>query len=353
MKALRLFVPILAGATRRERLLACLGSLLGIGLTGTLCGIFLRADPWLPLLIAPMGATAVLLFAVPTSPLAQPWPIIGGNTLSALVGYLVGQAVHNPVLATGVGVGLAIGVMSLTRSLHPPGGATALMATLGVPVVADWGPLFPLVPVALNACLMVVLGWLFHRAAGRQYPHAPAPPANVHGTRDPVPSRRSGFQPRDVDAALARLGETFDIDRRDIDELLQAVTLEAAIRSHGELRCADIMSRDLITVHEDARRAEAIDLLLGHNLRTLPVTDREGRLLGTVGLRELVRMAPEAGVAQALSEAATASPSSPALALLPALTDGARHAIMIVDESNRVIGVISQTDLLGAMGRAG
>ena len=353
MKALRLFVPILAGATRRERLLACVGSLVGIAMTGTLCGYFLRADPWLPLLIAPMGATAVLLFVVPTSPLAQPWPIIGGNTLSALVGYLVGQSIHHPVLATGVGVGLAIGVMSLTRSLHPPGGATALMATLGVPVVADWGPLFPLVPVALNSCLLVLLGWLFHRAAGRQYPHAPAPPPNVHGTRDPVPSRRAGFQPRDVDAALARLGETFDIDRRDIDELLRAVTLEAAIRSHGDLRCADIMSRDLITLRQEAGRDEAVDLLLLHNLRTLPVTDPEGRLLGTVGLRELVRMPTDADITEALSEPATAAPSSPALALLPALTDGARHAIMIVDDSTRVVGVISQTDLLAALGRAG
>ena len=353
MKALQLFVPILAGATRRERLLACLGALVGIGLTGAICGMFVRADPWLPLLIAPMGASAVLLFVVPTSPLAQPWPVIGGNTLSAMVGYAVGQSIENPVLATGVGVSLAIGVMSLTRTLHPPGGATALMAALGLPVVHDWGPLFPLVPVALNSCLLVLVGWLFHRLSGRQYPHVPAPPANVHGTRDPAPSRRSGFQPQDVDAALARLGETFDIDRRDIDELLQAVALEAAIRTHGDLRCADIMSRDVVAIRSDASRDAAIDLLLQHNLRTLPVTDDKGHLLGTVGLRELIRLHGNADSGQALAEAVTAAPEAPALGLLPALTDGARHAIMIVDEANRVLGVISQTDLLGALGRTG
>ncbi|WP_211858285.1 HPP family protein [Plastoroseomonas hellenica] len=63
----RLFVPILAGATLRERLIACLGSLLGTGLTGLVCGVLLERGPHLPLLVAPMGASAVLLFAVPAS----------------------------------------------------------------------------------------------------------------------------------------------------------------------------------------------------------------------------------------------------------------------------------------------
>ena len=84
----RLFSPILAGATLRERMLACLGALIEIALTGMVCGYFFGQDPHLPLIVAPMGASAVLLFAVPASPLAQPWSIIGGNTISAMMGIL-------------------------------------------------------------------------------------------------------------------------------------------------------------------------------------------------------------------------------------------------------------------------
>lgn len=346
----RLFVPILAGATPRERLIACFGALLGTGLTGLVCGLLLGRGPHLPLLVAPMGASAVLLFAVPASPLAQPWSIIGGNTLSALCGFLIGQVIHDPAIAAGLSVAIAIAAMSLTRCLHPPGGAIALMTVLGGPVVASWGALFPLVPVALNSCILAGLGLVFHRLLRRGYPHvAAAQPANTHGTADLPPMLRVGFRKDDIDAALARLGETFDIDRGDIDRLLREVELQAAIRAHGHLLCADIMSRDVIGIGPQASREEALSLLLGHNIRTLPVTDAEGHLLGTVGLREL--LGTEKGITDILSAPATASPASPAVALLPVLTDGRTHAVIVTDRENRVLGLISQTDLLSAMGR--
>jgi CBS domain-containing membrane protein len=108
----RLFAPILAGATLRDRMMACLGAILGISLTGIISGYIFESDFHLPLIIAPLGASAVLLFAVPASPLAQPWSIIGGNTLSAFIGVTVAYFVHDPMLATGLSVSLAIMAMS-------------------------------------------------------------------------------------------------------------------------------------------------------------------------------------------------------------------------------------------------
>ena len=96
----RLFAPILAGATLRERLIACLGALVGILLTGMISGSIFGAGASLPLIVAPMGASAVLLFAVPASPLAQPWSIVGGNTISAFVGVLSAMFVPDPTLQT-------------------------------------------------------------------------------------------------------------------------------------------------------------------------------------------------------------------------------------------------------------
>ncbi|MBX4867536.1 MULTISPECIES: HPP family protein [Rhizobium] len=349
-RRLRLFSPILAGATLRERLIACFGALLGIGLTGVISGYLFGQGPHLPLIVAPMGASAVLLFAVPASPLAQPWAIIGGNTISALMGIIAAYFIRDPIIATGIGVSLAIGAMSFTRCLHPPGGAAALTAVLGGPVVAGWGFLFPFVPVALNSCILVGLGLLFHKLSRRNYPHVVRKPAeNTHQTIDPPSAARVGFREEDVDAALEALDETFDIDRADLGRLLQQVELQATIRSNGKISCADIMSRDVIAIGETSGPDAARHLLLKHNIRTLPVRDPEGRLIGTVGLRELFACGDT--IAHAISKPAVARASDAALSLLPVLTDGRTHAVIIVDDDHRILGLISQTDLLSAVAR--
>lgn len=349
--AFRLFVPILAGATLRERIIACIGATIGIALTGAIGGLVLGNGPHVPLLVAPMGASAVLLFAVPASPLAQPWSIIGGNTISALVGVIVAHFVHEPVLATGIAVALAIAAMSFTRCLHPPGGAAALTAVFGGPAVISAGFLFPFVPVALNSVVLVALGYGFHRLSRRNYPHVPAPASKgTHGTIDPPARERVGFRPEDIDAALGALEETFDIDRNDLERLLRQVELQAMVRSHRTLLCQDIMSRDVISVDEQAPADEARHLLLDHNIRTLPVVDGEARLVGAVGLRELTRAAE--AVKSVTSMAATAPASAPAMSLLPVLTDGRSHAVIIVDDDRRILGLITQTDLLAATARA-
>ena len=346
----RLFMPILAGATLRERIIGCLGALIGITLTGLICSRLPGNSSYWPLIVAPIGASAVLLFAVPASPLAQPWPIIGGNTISALVGVAVAHAVQDPVLALGTGVALAIAAMSVTRCLHPPGGAAALTAILGGPVVTTSGFLFPFVPVALNSLILVALGILFHRFSRRSYPHVPAPaPINTHHTLDQAPQTRVGFRGEDVDAALEALDETFDIDRDDLDRLLRQVELQAMVRSHGILRCKDIMSRDVVTIGLGESAITARTLLLAHNIRTLPVVDDENTLVGTVGLRELANAADR--IADLVSRAATASPDDPALELLPVLTDGHTHAVIIVDQRQCILGLITQTDLLAATAR--
>jgi len=347
--AFRLFAPILAGATLRERLLACIGATIGIALTGLISGLAMGGGPHVALLVAPMGASAVLLFAVPASPLAQPWSIIGGNSISALVGVTVAHFIHDPVMASGLAVALAIAAMSFTRCLHPPGGAAALTAVLGGPAVISAGFLFPFVPVALNSIILVTLGLLFHRLARRNYPHVAAPPANSHGTADPPAQQRVGFRPEDIDAALTTLDETFDIGREDLERLLRQVELQAMVRSHRTLLCQDIMSRDVVSVPEQATADEARRQLLDHNIRTLPVVDADARLVGAVGLRELTKATDT--VKSVMSKAGTASPETPAMSLLPVLTDGRSHAVVIVDGERRILGLITQTDLLAAAAR--
>jgi CBS domain-containing membrane protein len=347
---LKLFSPILAGATLQERLIGCAGALLGICATALTCGYAFGTPEHFPLIVAPIGASAVLLFAVPASPLAQPWPIVGGNTISALVGVTVARYVGDPMIAVGLAVGLAIAAMSFTRSLHPPGGAAALTAVIGGPAVASAGFWFPFVPVAINSIILVLLGLVFHRLAKRNYPHRPAPVANAHKTADVPPAMRVGFNRQDIDAALSEFNETLDIDREDLDRILRTVEAKALNRTHAELICADIMSRDVVSVSVNDGPAIARRLLLEHDIRTLPVLDADNQLVGTVGLRELAGLPDDARLP--MSPATTASPGAPAVSLLPSLTDGRSHAAVITGENGEVAGIVSQTDLLAALAKS-
>ncbi|MDR6433096.1 CBS domain-containing membrane protein [Brucella pseudogrignonensis] len=347
----RLFIPILAGANLRDRMIACFGALIGICLTGFITAAILGKSIALPIIVAPIGASAVLLFAVPASPLAQPWSIIGGNVISALVGITVVQFVDNHVLAIGLGVGLAIAAMSFGRCLHPPGGAAALTAIIGGPTVTDLGYQFALIPVGLNSAMLVILGIAFHKLTRRKYPHVPAAaPVNTHKTSDLPASLRVGFNSDDVSKALASIDETFDIDPSDLDRLLRQVELQALVRTQGKSRAKDIMSRDVISITESDTPEKARALLLDHNIRTLPVIDEAGKLKGTVGLRELQNTASDAR--SIMVEALTASPDDQVVGLVPQLTDGRAHAIIVTDRDNVVQGLISQTDLLSALARS-
>ncbi|WP_235302933.1 HPP family protein [Sphingopyxis sp. MWB1] len=214
-----IFIPVLAGASLRDRLLACAGALLGVAFVGASCWLLLPASmPWI---VAPIGASTVLLFAVPASPLAQPWAIIGGNSLSAMVGVATLFLLPDPLYAAPVAVAAAILLMSLCRCLHPPGGAAALSAILAPSLIlADGGARF-LVLVAINSALLVASGWLFHRLSGHSYPHRAVPA----GQGEADASARTHISPsglliEDIDGALADLGETFDIGREDLAMLL-------------------------------------------------------------------------------------------------------------------------------------
>ena len=343
----RVFAPVLAGATLYERLIACAGALVGIGLTSVITGL-IHPGAYLPLIVAPMGATAVLLFAVPTSPLAQPWSIVGGNTISAFVGVAVAHAIDDPALGAALAVSLAILVMSFTRCLHPPGGASALSAVLGGPIVEVAGWQFPIVPVALNSLIIVGVGLVVHKLTGRAYPHTPSSPAvNTHQTLDPPTQLRSGFRTEDIDAALRVMHETFDVSREDVTALLRQVELQATIRLSGPLTCGDIMARDVVSVEASEDVESARSLLAVHDVRVLPVIGDDDKLIGIVSLRELAHA--EGPVAGCLAKATTASADDPAIGLVPALTNASVHAVVIIDAEWRVRGIVTQTDLLVAM----
>ena len=146
------------------RLRASLGALIGLLATGLIGRVALGDADTLPLLLAPMGASAVLLFAVPGSPLARPWPMIGGNVLSAVVGVTCATMVPEPNVAAALAGGLSIALMMTAGCLHPPGGAVALTAVLGGPSVQAAGFGFAIWPVGLSTVLLLSIALVFNSA---------------------------------------------------------------------------------------------------------------------------------------------------------------------------------------------
>ncbi|ASP39245.1 HPP family protein [Bacterioplanes sanyensis] len=123
------------------------------------------------LLMAPFGATMVILYALPSSPLAQPRNIIGGHVLTTAIGLLLlwlclhwGSAPDSAGWL-GVAVGLGVAAMMALRCVHPPAGANPLLVLMLQPE-----PWFIVTPVLCGALLIVVLGMAYHRALGQTYP---------------------------------------------------------------------------------------------------------------------------------------------------------------------------------------
>lgn len=130
-------------------------------------------------LVASMGASAVLLFAVPHGPLSQPWPVFGGHLISALIGVTCAKFIPDQTLAAALAVGLAIGAMNYLNCIHPPGGATALSAVVGSETVHQLGYWFVLTPVLLNVIIILSIAVVFnYPLSWRRYPLSIKPRKN-------------------------------------------------------------------------------------------------------------------------------------------------------------------------------
>lgn len=205
-----------------------IGALIGIALAGAVTWavvgrVHLSGAP-LPFLVAPLGASAVLVFCVPASPLAQPWSVIGGDLLSACVGLAAGQLLGDPWIAGSVAVSGAIAVMSLTRCLHPPGGACALLCALGAAGTTHWGWSYML-PIGANVLLLCAFGWLYNNLTGHPWPHRPP--------RLPTPAilpamPRPAYSREDIAKVLAEWNEVLDVDIDDLDAFVQALLRQGA-----------------------------------------------------------------------------------------------------------------------------
>lgn len=157
--------------SNEEMFWSWVGAFVGIGiLSGVGQTLFSGSD--LVLLIGSFGASAVLIYGATRSPLAQPRNLLGGHMLSALIGVLCWKLCQPvPWLAPGLAVATAIALMHATRTLHPPGGATALIAVIGSPEIHRLGFWYVLVPATAGPLIMLLVALLINNIPrSRRYP---------------------------------------------------------------------------------------------------------------------------------------------------------------------------------------
>jgi len=335
----------------------------GGGLVGILFTSFVAhaigSSAGLAWIVAPIGASAVLVFGLPASPLAQPWAVVGGNTVSALAGIACVHWIAPVDVAAGAAVGLSIVAMLALRCLHPPGGGTALLMVLGG--VAD--PRAAFVPVAVNAALLAIAGLLYNNATGRRYPHAAAAPSPGAATEEAL------------DAVLARYNQVLDVSRDELRSLVDRTQRLAHERLLADTRCADVMGREVVTVEYGTPLADAWTLLHERGVKALPVLDRGRHVVGILTLADFLRGAGvdrHAGfelrlrrlmqasgtshsdkaevVGQIMTRKVRVTRSHRTLSDLVALFDSSGHRhIPVIGEDGRLVGLVTQAQVIAAL----
>jgi len=365
--------PPASSLSLREKIRSALMAGLAILLAGGIAS-FCIAGGGLKTLLASMGASAVILFAMPHSPVAKPWPFVGGHLISAAIGILCAQWIPSLWPAAALAVGLSILAMHQARCLHPPGGASALIPVLGGESVKALGFQFLLTPMALNIVVMLLMSLLYQRLVVAKPPKPVAQP----GLEKTKPMERLGIRSEDLRAALADMDEFVDIGERELNQIYNLAAARAFRRGFGETTAAEVMSHVPLTVEFGTELEETWALMRQHRVKALPVIDRGRHVIGIVTqsdffrharaepfhslggkLRELLRLSPT--VTSQKPEVVGQIMSAPALTagaaqhldeLAQLLTERGVHQLPIVDGRNKLVGMLTQTDLIAALYRS-
>jgi CBS domain-containing membrane protein len=204
--------------THKEKLIATLGALIAI-FSVSCIALSLTSGAAAGLLIASMGASAVLLFVVPHGALSQPWPVFGGHLLSAAIGVLCYRLFPDQLWTPALAVCLAIAAMQYLRCVHPPGGATALAAVIGGADIHALGWGYLLHPVLSNVLGMLAIALVFNNFfSWRRYP-AHLMKKQYQETTSAMAAKLE-LTHEDFEAAMQKMNTFIDLSTEELVELV-------------------------------------------------------------------------------------------------------------------------------------
>lgn len=350
IRFLRGFGPAIPHPTATEAFRAACGAGLGLFVTGLLLFLITPTASLLhaPLLIAPFAASAVLVFAVPNSPLAQPWAVIVGNSVAALIGLLTVHAYPYALPAAALAVLFTLLATALLRATHPPAGAAAMATVLAYHPDAPTPFLFALHPVLTGSVLLVACGLIWNRATGRVYPLRQATPP--HRTADKPPERRITPSPETLAAALQRLRLGANIGVEDLSRLIAEAEAETAAHRLGQTTAEHLMSRDLVTASPTTALPDLVQSFRDHRFKSLPVCAADGTYAGCIIIDTLVGLSDPSLTAKDLTDPSirTATTTTPVADLITLLADGHQQTVPILLGS-QLAGLVTRSDLIALL----
>jgi CBS domain-containing membrane protein len=323
------------------------------------------------LLIAPLGASAVLLFAVPASPLAQPWSIIGGNGIAAVVGVMAAMLVPDQSVAAALALAVSIGLLLTFKCLHPPSGAVALTAVLGGPAIHDLGFLYVLWPVLAGSLALLGVAIGYNRLTGKAYPH------RAQGHVPVAAAGRTGglgVTVDDLTTAIRERDEVVPVDPDDLEQVLQRAEVLAFNRRSGGVIASAVMSQSVASVMAGTSLRIALKLLRTNGVKALPVVDAERRVVGIVTQTDLLDKAdwgpsatrselgwrlrtignsdrPLRGKVRDVmtSEVRSVPVSTPIARVVQVMAETGHHHVPVVDAEGQLAGMVTQSDVVAAL----
>lgn len=332
-----------------------LGAALSVLVTAQFCRMLLANNGSTPWIVASTAASAVLILTVPSSPFAGPWPVLGGSTISALVGSLCAQVIPEPSMACGAATALSLITMSLLRCMHPPGAAAAVLASsTGV----HWT--FAIFPVLCNCLVLVAVAGAFNSLAGR-WRLSLARVAQA-GKRKRLLVMATGEV--SVRALAAGSGDA-GLSGSDTGAISYP-------RHLGVLRCEDIMRREPVAVEPHESLLQCWTIMQVEAVHALPVIDQSRRVLGIVTTSDFrirnastkTRCSPDhpggcdfgerpCVVRDIMTPEARVVEAKATLTDLTGLFGRERvRQLPVIDEDRKLVGMISQSDVLAAMHHA-
>ena len=347
---------------------SAIGGVIGgafVAFLGKFIGEFTQINEWA---MASLGASALLVFVLPSSPMAQPKAVIGGNLVAAIVGVTCAVWIPDPRIGVPVAIGASILVMLFLNCLHAPAAATALSAVLGHIISYR----FVLFPVFIDSLLLVIAGVAYNRATGKTYPHQAPITIKVSAGDD--------GNSKEINEVLARYKEFIDINPGDLANIIRDVELHAYQRKLRSILCPTIMSSPAIYVELATPLEEAWTKLRKNHIKLLPVVDKNHQVVGIITLEDFLKYAAVnfdktfgqrlIGLMRHSFNRASVKPSGAypnavqqimqkniqvisancnALDLVAIFEGAGHHHLPVTNEHHELVGVITQADFVRAI----
>lgn len=353
-------------------LLACFCSIFFIALLTHVMAI----GPEYPLIVASMGASAIILYFIPNSPLAQPWPFAGGQLSSAAIGVTCALNIPEISTAAAAAVGGSILVMLLMRCLHPPAAATSLAPVIAGDSITSLGYDFVIQPVAMNVAIMLFLVIFINRWVLKLSYPSPLPSATSQLEQNQTtPSHQIGISEQDLAQAISDLDFFVDMTHEELSQILTQTELNTFKRIRKNIFCSDIMIKNVISVEYGTEVEEAWKMMLEYKLKALPVTDKANYIIGIVTwhdffkfidlstyesisekLRSFIRRTtnlntekPESVGHIMTSSVTTILETAHIVELIPLMSTKGFRQIPIINSEHRLVGMVYQSHLISAL----